>query len=145
MVIHRMKFYFLGLWAGMLLMSPAQAVVNVVISGVVGFTAIPGVNVVRQTVATATIDSSGQASYDVSLADDTGGVLVNGGNSFGYSISYNNQAEVTLSAVPTIVETSVANVTAGSRSIAVTVAGASVIGLPAGAYSSTITVTITGY
>ncbi|MEK6749464.1 MAG: hypothetical protein AABY83_09695 [Pseudomonadota bacterium] len=126
----------------------AVIAVNVALSGVVGFSIVPGVDVVRQTVATATLDASGQASYDVSLTDNTGGILDNGlGNSFGYSISYNNQAEVTLSAVPTVVENVVgaAPVVAAARSIAVTVAGASVVGLPAGAYSATITVTITGY
>jgi hypothetical protein len=117
----------------------ALALVNVSISPAGGFNIIPGSAIVNQTVGTITIDSD--VSYNVTLKDDTNGLLVNGVNNMGYTVIYNGAAAITLSTSPTSVETG-ASVTAGSRSLAVSVSAGASVSVPAGAYSATVTVEI---
>jgi hypothetical protein len=117
----------------------ALALVNVSILPVGGFNITPGSAIVNQTVGTITLDAD--VSYDVTLKDDTNGLLVNGANNMGYTVSYNGAAGITLSTSPTSVETG-ASVTAGSRSLAVSISAGASVSVPAGAYSATVTVEI---
>jgi hypothetical protein len=117
----------------------ALALVSISISPTGGFNITPGSAIVDQTVATITIDAD--VSYDVTLKDDTNGLLVNGVNNISYTVSYNGAADITLSTSPTSVETG-ASVTAGSRSLAVSISAGASIGVPAGPYSTTVIVEI---
>jgi hypothetical protein len=117
----------------------ALALVNVSILPVGGFNITPGSAIVNQTVGTITLDAD--VSYDVTLKDDTNGLLVNGANNMGYTVSYNGAAGITLSTSPTSVETG-SSVTAGSRSLAVSISAGASVSVPAGAYSATLTVEI---
>jgi hypothetical protein len=117
----------------------ALALVNVSILPAGGFNITPGSAIVNQTVGTITLDAD--VSYDVTLKDDTNGLLVNGANNMGYTVSYNGAAGITLSTSPTSVETG-ASVTAGSRSLAVSISAGASVSVPAGAYSATVTVEI---
>jgi hypothetical protein len=134
--------FFLGLPSILLCLavSPlAVALVTVSISPAGGFNITPGSAIVNQTVATITIDAD--VSYDVTLKDDTNGLLMNGANNIAYTVSYSGAANITLSTSPTSVETGV-SVTAGSRSLAVSISSGASVGIPAGAYISTVTVEI---
>jgi hypothetical protein len=117
----------------------ALALVNVSILPAGGFNITPGSAIVNQTVGTITLDAD--VSYDVTLKDDTNGLLVNGANNMGYTVSYNGAAGITLSTSPTSVETG-SSVTAGSRSLAVSISAGASVSVPAGAYSATLTVEI---
>jgi hypothetical protein len=134
--------FFLGLPSILLCLavSPlAVALVTVSVSTAGGFNINPGSAIVNQTVATITIDAD--VSYDVTLKDDTNGLLINGANNMAYTVSYNGAADITLSTNPTSVETG-ASVTEGSRSLAVSISGVESVGIPAGDYLATVTVEI---
>jgi hypothetical protein len=124
----------------LLIASPiALAVVSVSISPAGGFNITPGVAVIDQSVGTITLDAD--QSYNVTLKDDTNGLLVNGANNMAYTVKYNGAANITLSTSPTNVE-SAASVTSGNRSLTVSVSAGASIGIPAGPYNATITVEI---
>jgi hypothetical protein len=134
--------FFLGLPSILLclVVSPlAVAAVSVSISPAGGFNITPGSAIVNQTVATITIDADG--SYDVTLKDDTNGLLMNGANNMVYTVSYNGAADITLSTSSTSVETG-SSVNAGSRSLAVSISSGASVGVPAGDYLATVTVEI---
>jgi spore coat protein U-like protein len=126
---------------GVLTAPLALALVSVSISPTGGFSITPGIAVVNQSVATITLDAD--QNYAVTLRDDTNGVLANGADSLPYTVKYNGGGEITLSTSTTSVETG-ASVTAGNRTLTVFIGAAASIGLPAGAYSATITVEILG-
>jgi hypothetical protein len=117
----------------------AAAVVSLYITPDGGFSITPGVAVVAQPVATITLNAD--ESYQVTLRDNDNGVLKNGNTSLPYTVKYNNGSEITLSNNTTVVETGT-NVTNGNRSLTVFIGAATTIGLPAGAYSTTITAEI---
>ena len=123
----------------MSLSSVLFAAVSVSISPAGGFNITPGIAVVDQSVGTITIDST--AGYDVTLKDDNSGNLKNGVNNLPYTVKYNAGSEITLSTTPVSVETG-PSVTAGSRSLTVFIAAGISVGLPAGAYTASITVEI---
>ena len=102
----------------------------------------PGVDLVRQTISNLIIDAD--QPYTVQLSDDNGGVLVMGYHAIPYRISYNDNAEVRVSANPVVME-SAASVTNGSRTIAVTVLGTDTAKAAAGDYRSTLILTITAF
>jgi hypothetical protein len=132
---------FLGLSSIMfcLAVSPLALTAEVTTSNAIGFNITPGSAIVNQTVSTITINAA--VSYDVTLKDDTNGLLINGVNNMAYTVSYNGAADITLSTSPTSVETG-ASVTEGSRSLAVSISAVESVGIPAGDYLATVTVEI---
>ena len=125
--------------AGLLICQVASAAVSVYITPNGGFSIIPGVAVVDQSVATVVVNAD--ENYQVTLRDNNNGVLSNGGTSLPYTVKYNNGSELTLSTSTTTVETGT-SVTDGSRSLSLFIGAAASVGLPAGTYSATITVEI---
>lgn len=124
----------------LLVISPLSlAVVNVSISPAGGFNITPGSAVVDQSIGTVTLDAD--QNYEVTLKDNTNGLLVNGSDNMAYTVKYNGAAGITLSTTPTSVETG-ASVTAGSRTLTVSIVSGASIGIPAGANSSTVTIEI---
>jgi hypothetical protein len=125
--------------ASLLFSGIATATVSVSIIPDGDFSVTPGAAVIDQSVATLTLNAD--ESYQVTLRDSNNGVLKNGGTPLPYTVKYNNGSEITLSTNATVVETG-ASVTNGNRSLTVFITAAASVGLPAGAYSSTITVEI---
>lgn len=118
------------------------AAVSVYIAPDGGFSVIPGVAVVDQSVATITLNAD--ENYQVTLRDNNNGVLKNGSTPLPYTVKYDNGSEITLSTNTTAVETG-AGITNGNRSLTVFIGAGATVGLPAGAYSTTITVEILAY
>jgi hypothetical protein len=125
--------------ACLLFSGAATAAVSVYITPDGDFSVIPGVAVIDQSVATITLNAD--ENYQVTLRDSNNGVLKNGNTPLPYTVKYNNGSEITLSTNTTMVETG-ANVTNGNRSLTLFIGAAASVGLPAGAYSTTITVEI---
>lgn len=119
--------------------SAALAVVGVTITPIGGFAITPGVAIVNQPVATITLNAD--QNYSVTLTDDNNGQLKNGSHAIAYTVKYNNGSELTLSTTPTTVETGT-SVTNGSRSLNCFIGAAASVGVPAGAYTATVTVEI---
>jgi hypothetical protein len=124
---------------GLLFSGSALASVDVYIIPDGGFSVIPGIAVVDQSVATITLNAD--EHYRVTLRDDNNGLLKNGNTPLPYAVKYNNGAEITLSTSTTTVETGT-SVIDGNRSLTLFIGGAASVGLPAGVYSATITVEI---
>jgi hypothetical protein len=123
-----------------LVISPlALASVNVSISSAGGFNITPNDALINQAVGTITINAD--ENYNLTLKDDSNGLLVNGSNNMAYTVSYNSAANITLSTNPISVETGT-NVTGGSRSLSVSISAAASKGVPAGAYSANVIVEI---
>jgi len=102
----------------------------------------PGVDLVRQSITTVTLDAT--QPYAVQLSDENAGNLVHEHHRIPYQVSYNDGVDRVLSASPQTVEsgTSVTNV---SRNIAVTIRGHDTATAVAGEYNATLVVTITAF
>lgn len=103
---------------------------------------VPGVDIIRQTVTLFTVEAD--QPYTIELSDSNNGVMVNAYHSIAYRVSYNNNAEIRMTANPKIVESG-SVVSSVSREIAVTILGVDTATAAAGDYSATLTITITGY
>jgi hypothetical protein len=130
---------FAGGVACLLFSGVAAPMVDVYITPDGGFSVIPGIAVVDQSVATITLNAD--EPFQVTLRDDNNGMLKSGNTPLPYTIKYNNGSEITLSTSTTTVETGV-SVANGNRSLTVFIGASASIGLPAGTYSTTITVEI---
>jgi hypothetical protein len=128
-----------GTLAGLLFSAATLAIVDVYIIPDGNFSVIPGMAVIDQSIATITLNAD--EDYQVTLRDDNNGLLKNGNISLPYTVKYNNGAEITLHTSTTTVETG-PRVTDGNRSLTLFIGGSASVGLPAGAYSTTITVEI---
>ena len=124
------------------LQGQAIAAVNVSVVSASRITLVPGVDLVRQNIANVVIDAD--QPYTVQLSDDNGGGMVMGYHSIPYRVSYNDNADVRLSASPKVME-SAASVSNGNRVISVTIMGVDTATAAAGDYRSTLTVTITAF
>jgi hypothetical protein len=125
--------------AGLLFCGAVSPAVSVYITPSGGFSITPGLAVVDQLVANIVVNAD--ENYQVTLRDNNNGVLNNGGTPLPYTVKYNNGSELTLSTSTTTVETGT-SVTDASRSLSVFIGAAASVGLPAGTYSTTITVEI---
>jgi hypothetical protein len=125
--------------ASLLFSGIVAATVSVYITPDGDFSVTPGVAVVDQSIATITLNAD--ENYQVTLRDNSNGVLKNNNIPLPYTVKYDNGYEITLSTNTIAVETG-ASVTNGSRSLTVFIGAAATVGLPAGAYSTTITVEI---
>jgi len=118
----------------------ALAAVSVVITPSGSFNITPGVAVTNQSIGSILINAD-LSSYEVTLRDDNSGLLKNGANSMSYTVKYNGGSQLVLSTTPLSVETG-STVTNGNRTLTIFVPSNDSIGVPAGNYTSTITVEI---
>lgn len=105
-----------------------------------GLNFVPGIDTIDQPIASINITAA--VAYEITLADDTNGALLNGINTVPYRVRYDNGPLITLTTTPLVVESSVLSVLSGERFLTITVDGNSTIGIPAGDYSTTLTVEI---
>jgi hypothetical protein len=111
------------------------------------FNITPGTAIVAANIATVNVNSNDALGYDITLAGTHGSsVLQDGGsNTIAYTVAYNGGGALNMTTTPVNVETP-SSPTAGSvtRTLTLDIAGGASGGKPAGAYTDTITATITG-
>ena len=111
------------------------------------FNITPGTAVVAANIATVNVNSNDALGYDITLeGTHATSILQDGGaNTVAYTVKYNGGSALNMTTTPVNVETP-SSPTAGSvtRTLTLDISGGASGGKPAGAYTDTITATITG-
>lgn len=136
--MNRYHTFFL-IVASQFISSLAQAAVSLTLNISTGsFSITPGTAVINQQVAV--YDITADQNFTVNLYDSNNGTMNFGAASLPFTVTYNAGSEITLSTTPFAVETGAS--LSASRAISVFIASSASIGIPAGAYTDSITIEI---